>query len=116
MHGEEPKLPSYIRETTVTQPRRRSPSRGLRFVLAVILSFVGFQYLRLYSAVLKSSESVQVPLRAPEWLDKCQLLDAQPGPPPDFNTRTHSDRFVPGTRATLITVCGPTFRLYAELN
>ena len=105
MHDEEPKLPSYIRETTVTQPRRRTPSRGLRFVLAIALAFVGFQYLRLYSAVLKSSESVQIPFRAPEWLDKCQLLDAQPGPPPDFNTRTYSDRFVPGTKATLITVC-----------
>ncbi|KAM5543998.1 hypothetical protein V8D89_002615 [Ganoderma adspersum] len=102
MHDEEPKLPSYVRETTVAQPRRR-PSRGLRFVLAVALSLVVFQYLRLYSAVLKSSESVQVPLRASEWLDKCQLLDAQPGPPSDFNTRTHSDRFVPGTTATLIT-------------
>ncbi|KAI1784439.1 composite domain of metallo-dependent hydrolase [Ganoderma leucocontextum] len=100
MHDEESKLPSYVRKTT--QPRRRL-SRGLRIVLAVALSFVAFQYLRLYSAALKASGSVQVPLRAAEWLDKCQLLNVKPGPPSDFNTRTHSDRFVPGTTATLIT-------------
>ncbi len=99
MHDKE--LPSYVLETT--QPRRRL-SRGLRVVLAVALSFVAFQYLRLYSAILTTSGSVQVPLRAPEWLDKCQLLNAKPGPPVDFNTRSHSDRFVPGTVTTLITV------------
>ena len=103
MYDEEPKLPSYAREAT--QPRRRL-SRGLRVLLAVALSLTAFQYLRLHSAVLKTSQSVQVPLRAAEWLDKCQLLNAMPGPPSDFNTRLHSDRYVPGTTATLITVCG----------
>ncbi|OBZ68120.1 hypothetical protein A0H81_11871 [Grifola frondosa] len=43
-----------------------------------------------------------VPLHAAEVLDKCRLLDVKAGPPPDFNQRTQSDRFIPGTLPTLI--------------
>ena len=99
------KLPSYTHEPQAQAARgRRRLSRGLRVVLATAFLVLSLQYLRLYSSALGSSESVQVPLRAAEWLDKCQRLNVKPGPPPDFNTRTQSDRFVPGTRATLITV------------
>ncbi len=96
------KLPLYTGDTGY-QARPRL-SRGLRIVLASALSLAAFQYLRLYSDLLSAPENVQVPLRAPEWLDKCHLLNAKPGPPPDFNTRTQSDRFAPGTKPTLITV------------
>ncbi|RDX49485.1 composite domain of metallo-dependent hydrolase [Lentinus brumalis] len=95
------KLPLYTGDTGY-QARPRL-SRGLRIVLASALSLAAFQYLRLYSDLLSAPENVQVPLRAPEWLDKCHLLNAKPGPPPDFNTRTQSDRFAPGTKPTLIT-------------
>lgn len=94
-------LPSYAGDTTA--PRRRL-THGLRMILAVALSLATLQYLNLYTGLLSGSESVQVPLRAPELLAKCQSLEAKPGPPPDFYTRTHSDRFVPGTKPTLITV------------
>ena len=105
MADEHTKLPVYVHEPRQLKSRRLS--RGLRVVLAIALSLVAFQYFRLYSEVLGNErENVQVPLRAAEWLDKCQLLNVKPGPPEDFNARTRSDRFVPGTQATLITVRG----------
>ena len=105
MRDEQLKLPSYAPEVSDGLPRRKF-SRGLRIVLAVTLSLAALQYAHLYSGLLthESLKSVQVPLRASEWLDKCELLNAKPGPPPDFHTRAVSDRFVPGTKATLITV------------
>ncbi|KAF8844379.1 composite domain of metallo-dependent hydrolase [Paxillus ammoniavirescens] len=33
---------------------------------------------------------------------RCEYLAQEPGPPPDFHQRTHSDRFDPGTPPTLI--------------
>ena len=102
MADEHTKLPVYIHEPR--QLKSRPLSRGLRVVLAIALSLVAFQYFRLYFEVLGTEQNVQVPLRAAEWLDKCQLLNVRPGPPEDFNSRTRSDRFVPGTQATLITV------------
>ncbi|KAI0354145.1 composite domain of metallo-dependent hydrolase [Trametes cingulata] len=56
---------------------------------------------RLLSAA--RSRELQYPLHAAESLHKCLLLEAKPGPPEDFTSRTESDRFVPATKATLIT-------------
>ncbi len=47
-------------------------------------------------------KTTQIPLHAVETLQKCKLLDVPPGPPPDFHSRIDSDRFVPGTKATLL--------------
>ncbi|CDO72361.1 hypothetical protein BN946_scf184977.g58 [Trametes cinnabarina] len=98
------KLPMYgIRDVAapVHSPRRRL----MRFVLAALLSVAVVQYLRFFSHSLDldSHPVASVPLRAQEYLDKCHLLTVKPGPPPDFHTRTQSDRFVPGTPPTLIT-------------
>ncbi|KAL1952082.1 hypothetical protein VTO73DRAFT_1231 [Trametes versicolor] len=82
-------------------PLRR---RLLRFVLAAVLSVTVVHYFGLVAQLSGNDrgEVVNVPLRAQEYLDKCQLLAVKPGPPADFHTRTHSDRFVPGTQPTLI--------------
>lgn len=47
-------------------------------------------------------QSAQLPFHAEQILQTCQMLHAKPGPLPDFHKRTQSDRFVKGTRATLI--------------
>ncbi|PBK99152.1 carbohydrate esterase family 9 protein [Armillaria gallica] len=47
-------------------------------------------------------KTTHIPLHAAETLQKCKLLDVPPGPPPGFHSRTDSDRFVPGTKATLL--------------
>lgn len=109
------RLPSHVRDTAAVgglpppaaRPRSRLPS--LVRVLAVLtLSLALVQYVRMYADVAGGAarKTVNVPLRAQEYLDKCALLEVKPGPPPDFNARTRSDRFVPGTKATLIKVSG----------
>ncbi|KAI8973081.1 carbohydrate esterase family 9 protein [Trametes punicea] len=92
--------------------QRRRDQRGtrlarvLRGVVAVALSVVVLQYFQVLSVFSSgssgSSRSVTVPLRAAEFLDKCRLLDVKPGPPPDFHGRSQNDRFVQGTKPTLI--------------
>ncbi|KAI0639278.1 carbohydrate esterase family 9 protein [Trametes polyzona] len=95
-------IPAVAQATGQTRPLRR---RLLRFVVAAVLSVSVAQYLGLVAhlAGAGNNDTVTVPLRAQEYLDKCQLLSVKPGPPADFHTRTHSDRFVPGTPPTLIT-------------
>ena len=109
-------LPSYVEdESAVTassegQRRRKAKlSRGLRVVLGAVLSLVTLQCVGLSTGLWKEQQHVQVPLRAQEWLEKCQLLDVPPGPPPNFHARAVSDRFVPGTSPTLITVMGISY-------
>ncbi|KAI0361764.1 carbohydrate esterase family 9 protein [Trametes cingulata] len=103
----EVKLPMYgVGPGKVAAPAQPLRRRFLRFILAgaTVLSVVVVQYVRLYAGLADPGDfSVRVPLRAQEYLDKCHLLTVKPGPPPDFHTRTHSDRFVPGTQPTLIT-------------
>ncbi|KAI0367317.1 carbohydrate esterase family 9 protein [Pilatotrama ljubarskyi] len=111
-NDERAELPSYVREVTGvprtleapsnTRVRRSRLSRTLRVISGIALCFVALQYVRVYSELTSSSRSVRVPLHAQDYLEKCRLLDVEPGPPPDFNTREESDRFVPGTKPTLI--------------
>lgn len=64
-------------------------------VLAVALSAYGYTFLL-------NHQTVNVPFRAQEILDKCVALKIPAGPPKDFDSRTVSDRFQPGTKPTLI--------------
>ncbi|KAG6845918.1 hypothetical protein H0H87_000724 [Tephrocybe sp. NHM501043] len=50
----------------------------------------------------ESTMNVDLPINAAEILQKCSLLNAEPGPPADFHSRTQSDRFQQGTPPTLI--------------
>jgi len=43
-----------------------------------------------------------VPFHAKDVLDKCAALKVPAGPPKDFNSRTVSDRYTPGTPSTII--------------
>ncbi|KAL5518561.1 hypothetical protein ACEPAH_244 [Sanghuangporus vaninii] len=45
---------------------------------------------------------VKIPNDAEVIKARCENLKLIPGPPPEFRSRSSSDRFVPGTRATLI--------------
>ena len=80
------------------RPLRRKQS--LRLLVGIVIalflahaSFQTFQYV---------SQPVKVPLHASKTLNKCRALNTKPGPPPDFNLRKASDRYVKGTRATLL--------------
>ncbi|THH19962.1 hypothetical protein EW146_g1322 [Bondarzewia mesenterica] len=67
------------------------------------LSLLAFYALCARVFLLKDPvHSAYVPINASRIIDKCRKLDLLPGPPPNFHARKASDRFVPGTRPTLI--------------
>jgi len=92
------KLPVYRTDA----PRPKPQSRILKFLLtAVLLAIASLVWV---GSTVDSQEKVssKVPINAAEIVQHCQLLDVQPGPPQNFQHRSHSDRFVPGTPPTLI--------------
>jgi hypothetical protein len=84
------------------QARAQSrPRKAARKLLG--LGLVSFVLLAVQTRLLVSApEAVELPLHAQEALDKCRNLHTLPAPPPDFNTRSQSDRFVEGTKAVSI--------------
>ena len=97
-------LPVVVETTARTQHVSRH-SRA-RVLLSALFVLAAVQCARVASTVGIgfSHATVNVPLHAEEALSKCRLLEVPPGPSPSFHTRSQSDRFVPGTKATLITV------------
>ncbi|KAG0707315.1 composite domain of metallo-dependent hydrolase [Suillus ampliporus] len=91
------KLPTYSPLVDRPRPRR---SRLLELTLCGIAAVTLLSSLSQLAFLGK--QSVQLPLHAEQILQKCQMLHAKPGPPSNFHQRTQSDRFVEGTRATLI--------------
>ncbi|KAK0497265.1 hypothetical protein EDD18DRAFT_148225 [Armillaria luteobubalina] len=75
-------------------------------VLIRLLAGIFVCFLLLASQVLwlhwAKDNTTHIPLHTAETLQKCQLLDVPPGPPSGFHSRTESDRFLPGTKATLL--------------
>jgi hypothetical protein len=84
------------------QPSRR-PHRRFRTGKVLLLAIVTLVVLGYpFNGATESRKSSHVPLHAQEALAKCRNLNVLPSPPPDFNSRTESDRYVPGTPAQLI--------------
>lgn len=54
---------------------------------------------------LQSSQNLIYNHSKPAILSRCAALKLAPGPPQDFHSREESDRFEPGTNATLIRNC-----------
>ncbi|KAG8824267.1 hypothetical protein FRC19_002150 [Serendipita sp. 401] len=77
---------------------RQNPKTTLLLVVSFFITttFFGIPLLS------KHSKLHHRPLHADEILSKCKALHIKPGPPKDFASRTASDRYVPGTNATLI--------------
>jgi hypothetical protein len=66
-------------------------------VLVILQLFYSFQASSWSSFHISS-----VPIHAERNLARCRALDLVPGPSPGFYKRRRSDRYVPGTRATLL--------------
>lgn len=95
--------PYQLEETGQPHGRRhhqRSPLRRALFTVTAVGGLLLFSQAYLDPKI--RPRSVRVPLHAEETLAKCRMQDIPPGPPPDFALRTESDRYVPGTKATLI--------------
>jgi hypothetical protein len=81
-----------------TPPRRFRGNIILILILLVCfqLYFIGSRSPTLFR------RTVQVPLHAERSLARCASLKVAAGPPANFHDRKASDRFVPGTKATLL--------------
>ncbi|KAG6332265.1 hypothetical protein ID866_6822 [Astraeus odoratus] len=68
-----------------------------------VLTAFGFSILH-NSLLLTNSHkgAVRVPFNVTDITARCRALDVTPGPPADFDTRTESDRYEPGTLPVLI--------------
>ncbi|EJF61656.1 composite domain of metallo-dependent hydrolase [Dichomitus squalens LYAD-421 SS1] len=93
-------------DTPAREPARRrdAVSRRFRLLLSFVVLLATFQCSRvlLQAHTDDHRRAVNVPLDAAGILEKCSLLETKPGPPPDFYARTQNDRFVSGTKPTLI--------------
>ncbi|CAK5272806.1 unnamed protein product [Mycena citricolor] len=85
-------------------PKSARPARGrtLRLGLVALAALSAtWTYLSLSDSP-SHDRAVAVPMNAQSVLAHCAALKLTPGPPDDFRSRTVSDRFQEGTKATLI--------------
>jgi hypothetical protein len=100
LYDMEKALPTPV-NSTLEGPRRRYSKkwRLLGFLTTIVL---GSQFYLNASTLGLSSSAVKLPLHAEVTLAKCATLNKTPQPPSDFWKRTHSDRFVQGTKPVLL--------------
>lgn len=96
-------LQSYIPTLSEHRARGTVTRRQIYIIRLTLIGILSFVFLHASSVLrLNSQSSSTIPIHASEILQKCRHLHTKPGPPPDFNLREYSDRFVLGTRATLL--------------
>ncbi|KAF5393062.1 hypothetical protein D9757_001113 [Collybiopsis confluens] len=82
--------------------RRNREHPFLRAALALGL-LVACGYAGIFTIFQPNKNTlVKVPVNAQHILHKCASLNVVPGPPSNFHSREESDRYVAGTKATLI--------------
>ncbi|KAJ7098290.1 carbohydrate esterase family 9 protein [Mycena epipterygia] len=85
-----------------TSPPKHAKRRVKTLHVALVVLAV-FSYSLTYLLWSDShTELTQVPINAETIVAQCNALHLTPGPPDDFHARTQSDRFVEGTKPTLI--------------
>ncbi|KAJ7255303.1 carbohydrate esterase family 9 protein [Mycena rebaudengoi] len=81
---------------------QKQPRNRVKIVRLGVLVFALCSYSLTFLLWPNSPRIETLPINAAEIVNKCRSLHLTPGPPDDFHTRTQSDRFVEGTKATLI--------------
>lgn len=85
------------------RPRKQLLFAVLCVLAATLTAFTWNHYFKSTGSIRNSFARAQrVPLNAQQILNRCAKLKAIPGPPSSFVEREVSDRFEPGTKATLI--------------
>lgn len=99
-----PLLPESREDLPVASWATRRGARRHRpwpiFVLALLSFFVLGTHIHLTRP--GANRTVHIPVDAAATHARCQNLKMKPGPPPTFNNRSTSDRFVAGTRPVFI--------------
>ncbi|KAJ6616478.1 carbohydrate esterase family 9 protein [Mycena sp. CBHHK59/15] len=80
---------------------QRHAKRRVKTVHLVLVLFAALSY-SLTFLLWPNSHTETVPINAEAIVAQCRSLLLAPGPPDDFHARTQSDRFVEGTKPTLI--------------
>lgn len=94
-------VPKAVMDSDKLSRVTRRKISSIRLPCIGILLLVSLQAVVLTFRTQSLTTSV-TPIHASETLQKCRRLHAKPGPPPDFGLRQQSDRFVFGTRPTLL--------------
>lgn len=93
-------LPVTYSAVSQNPPPRRPKKRHLAlFAFLTCLNCLALVYL--YNDAF-NRPSARLPIHAQESLNRCLDLAVTPGPPSNFHERRVSDRFVPGTKPTLL--------------
>lgn len=93
----QPALPVNVADLSHGQPQQ-NPRRQRRLLLALAPFIVYY----LSTSLLLRFQRPQQHLYSAQVIDRCKALNVKPAPPIDFHERIQSDRFVPGTAATLV--------------
>lgn len=96
------KLSLYDTEQPSQFKRRSLRDSRFRLLAGILTIALILATLNGLDFRLHSKRSSKVPLHASETLQKCRMLDVKPAPPVHFVRRRQSDRFVPGTKPTLL--------------
>ncbi|KAH9040638.1 carbohydrate esterase family 9 protein [Lactarius pseudohatsudake] len=95
--GEYSQLPMPASVVSTNRPYVRN-----RFVYGTVLVLLALQSYHALTIGLTMGHTSSVPIHAENTLARCRALDTVPGPSSHFYSRASSDRYVPGTRATLV--------------
>jgi hypothetical protein len=97
-------LPLHQPDAEHTALHRQRTRKRQRISLALFaLPLISLIYLRsFWGLLLGNSSTERLPIDAASILSRCVDLNASPGPPADFYSRTESNRFAPGTKPVLI--------------
>ncbi len=87
-----------INAHTATPPRK---FKGKLIIILAVLTSLQFYLISISFPTLFRRAS-QLPLHADHSLARCASLKISAGPPANFHGRSESDRFVAGTKATLL--------------
>jgi hypothetical protein len=97
-------LPTYQPDPLLSITLTRRAKTRQKLSLAIFaLSFIALFYLPFYWTLYSSpTATTRLPINAGDILSRCTSIKSSPGPPPDFYSRTQSDRFQQGTKPTLL--------------
>ncbi|KAI0690097.1 composite domain of metallo-dependent hydrolase [Cytidiella melzeri] len=98
-------LPRPIAVASRPGTRNLTARRTLLGLIPAVACFLGIWYGFAFGQGIKFWESYRINRLSPQVaaaLSRCANLYDKPGPPPNFSKRTHSDRFVPGTKPVLV--------------
>lgn len=99
------KLPTFQSRSERGKCKKPATSKLRLLAAFCIASALTYTFHSVFTLTRREhlfSKSPLVPSNAQDILRRCRQLNVTPGPPKDFNLRTASDRYEPGTATVLL--------------